>query len=80
MEISNASVGNEVLEALKGDLVSGSIKFVVKVFVLLRLESKDWKTGSHLIRVYCDDVILGFSSVNGQGNMIDPYRECRVDM
>ncbi|KAL3536039.1 hypothetical protein ACH5RR_004500 [Cinchona calisaya] len=78
MEISDVSLGNDVVKALKEDLVFGSMSFVVKVFVLMRFESQDLKTRTHLIKVYCDDVILGFPSVEGPGNIVNPYKDCRV--
>ncbi|KAL3532159.1 hypothetical protein ACH5RR_005680 [Cinchona calisaya] len=80
MEISNGSVGNDMVKALNGDLVRGSMNFWVKVFALMRLESKEIKTRSFLITVHCDDVIVGFSSINGQGTLLNPYKDCQISL
>lgn len=78
LQINNVHVGSDVVKALKVDLDHGRVSFGVKIFALVRLESKEWKTRSQLIKFYCPDIILGFPVSNGSGDLLTPFKKCEV--
>ncbi|XP_059668656.1 NDR1/HIN1-like protein 10 [Cornus florida] len=75
-----ANVGDNVAKAISSDRARGSVSFGVRVLSLVRFRTGGWRMRKHLLRVYCDGLNIGYSSSNGRGTLLNPSKECEVDI
>lgn len=78
---SSSYVEDSDARALSADRARGSIEFRVKLYSWVRFRTGAWRTRSHLMRVLCRHVPIGFSSPQvAGGSLSGAPRECDVDM
>ncbi|KAL5976495.1 hypothetical protein ACLOJK_020828 [Asimina triloba] len=58
----------------------GFVKFHVRLIARVRFRAGAWRTRQHIMRVFCDDVSLGFSSGNGTSTLLGRSKDCEVDL
>ncbi|XP_039124070.1 NDR1/HIN1-like protein 10 [Dioscorea cayenensis subsp. rotundata] len=74
-------VADDVAKAIADDQNRGdeSAGFHVRLLALVRFQAGIWRTGRHVMRVYCDDVSMGFKNKTGD-SMVGPPKRCQVNL
>ncbi|OVA07129.1 Late embryogenesis abundant protein [Macleaya cordata] len=74
-------VDDRTVKEMVGDRNRGEVNFNVRMLAWVRFRSGAWRTRRHLMRVFCDDVKIGFSSNTGTtGSLSGRSKECEVDL
>jgi hypothetical protein len=74
-------VGEDVVTKISGERARGSVGFGVRVFAWVRFRTGSWwRSRQCLLRVYCDQVQIGFGANNGSGSLTGQPGACEVDL
>lgn len=73
-------VENDVVEGVLSELRRGLVTFRVRIFAMVRFKRGKWLTKNYIVKAYCDGIDIGFLNGTGIGSLIEPSRQCEVDM
>lgn len=76
----DVDVDNDVVKGLASELRRGMVTFRVRILALVRFKRGKWLTRGYIVKADCDGVDIGFFNATGVGNLIEPSRQCEVDM
>ncbi|XP_010262977.1 PREDICTED: protein YLS9-like [Nelumbo nucifera] len=82
MQVKFAAASQYVPEssakALASDRSSGEVGFNVRIWAWVWFKCGGWRTRMHYLRVFCDNVKIGFSSNRGVGVLSGGPTNCKV--
>ncbi|XP_010248447.1 PREDICTED: NDR1/HIN1-Like protein 3-like [Nelumbo nucifera] len=70
----------DAASALASDRSSGSVSFNVNIGAWVWFKAGAWRTRRHLLRVFCEDLKVGFSSNTQTGVLSGGPKNCEVDL
>lgn len=74
-------VSEDVVTKISGERARGSVGFEVSVFASVMFRTGSWwRSRQCLLRVYCDQVQIGFGTNNGSGSLTGQPGTCEVDL
>lgn len=75
---SSAYIDPDLVNRINGDRSRGSVRFDVQVLALVRFKAGGWRARRRFLRVFCDDLSVGFSSNSSKGTLSGGPRRCAV--
>ncbi|XP_008784106.2 NDR1/HIN1-like protein 10 [Phoenix dactylifera] len=78
-----AYVDADVAKGISSDRGPGDgvVNFHVRVLAWVRFRAGAWRTRRHVMRVYCDDVPIGFKNGTATvGSLVGSPKQCEVDL
>ncbi|KAL2932691.1 NDR1/HIN1-like protein 10 [Bienertia sinuspersici] len=75
---SSAYISSGALDKFNGDRSKGTIKFDVQIMALVRFKAGGWRARRRILRVYCDDLPLQFSSNSTKATLSGSPKRCAV--
>ncbi|KMT04935.1 hypothetical protein BVRB_7g171010 [Beta vulgaris subsp. vulgaris] len=75
---SSAYIDSNLGSRINGDRSRGSVNFDVQVIALVRFKAGGWRARRRFLRVFCDDLSVGFASNSSRGSLSNGPRRCAV--
>lgn len=75
---SSAYIESELVNRIKGDRSTGMVNFDVQVLALVRFKAGGWRARRRILRVFCDNLSVSFSSNSTMGTLSGGPKRCSV--